>query len=111
MALFVVHHLYWDRKPSGSLINVDGVFSTWDNAIQRAVQLAINPEPDPGEIVPEDEKEPLIIPPVIPDTAIEMQKMYSFKEVQLSRNGVSFIVVNNDGEIRVFQIKPIVVDV
>jgi hypothetical protein len=41
MEIFVVHHTNFDYKPGHMYLSCDGVFTTWENALRRALDYNI----------------------------------------------------------------------
>ena len=42
----------WERKPSYSSLNFDGVFPSWNEALKCVFENILNDDVDPGEILP-----------------------------------------------------------
>lgn len=100
MSVFVVHHMVWGRKPSYSALRMDGVFAKWDDAFETAVRLAINPEPDPGEIKDDDATDDTKPVDKLPTTKEELAKLFSVSanDVRFDRNGVTSFWDSQHGE-------------
>lgn len=109
--VFALHYMVWGRKPSYTSLMLHGtLFSSWDNAFETAVNMAVNPEQDPHEIVPEDEKVEKVVVHQMPTTEKELIKLLKISEydVKFQRGGFTEFWDSEHCEgSRLFQIVPV----
>jgi hypothetical protein len=74
--MFVVYHMSWDRKPSGSSLIFDGSFQTWNEALKCAFENILNGDIDIGEIPDPDDPPRKIFSDPVPECQQGIQAIF-----------------------------------